>query len=141
MFSWQTMPVCRHPILCLLAIWGSKPLTRLTGFPVIYDRLHRPQSYLLPSSLQSKTGTLDRYFIEVCEQRKRTTPIIPPFNQRQKKWNLPLLDATLSLLLNTAPNQAAVARLSAVSAEHAGAFLYAIPINVISMRMDDKSSK
>jgi len=78
---------------------------------------------LLPSRLQSMTGSLDGHCIDACEQWKRRTPAIPPFDQRQKKWDLPLVDATLSLLLNIAPNQAAVARLSAVSAQHAGAFL------------------
>jgi hypothetical protein len=94
---------------------------------------------LLPIRLHSITGKLDRHFIDACEQWKRRTPAIPPFDCRQKKWDLPLVDATLSLLLNTAPNQAAVARLSAVSAQHAGAFLNAIPIKAIGTRMDDKS--
>jgi len=92
---------------------------------------------LLPSRLQSMTGSFDRHFIDACEQWNRRTPVIPPFDQRQKKWDLPLIDATLSLLLNTTPNQAAVARLSAVSPQHARAFLQAI--NAIGTRMNDKS--
>jgi len=94
---------------------------------------------LLLSRLQSMIGSFDRHFIDTFEQWKRRTPAIPPFDQRQKKMGLALVEATLSLLLNTAPNQAAVARLSAVSAQHAGAFLQAIPINAIGTRMDDKS--
>jgi len=42
---------------------------------------------LLPSRLQSMTGSLDRHFIDACEQWKRRTPVIPPFDQRQKKWD------------------------------------------------------
>jgi len=77
---------------------------------------------LLQSRLQSMTGSLD--FIDACEQLTRRAPAIPPFDQRRKKWDLPLVDSTSSLLLNTTPNQAAVARLSAVLAQHAGAFLH-----------------
>ena len=94
---------------------------------------------LLPSRLQSITGLLDKHFIAACELWKGRTPAIPPFDHRQKKWDLPLVEATLLSSLTTAPNQAAVARLTAVSAPHAGAFLHAIPITAIGTRLSDKS--
>jgi hypothetical protein len=52
---------------------------------------------------------------------------------------LPLVAAASVVLLATAPNQAAVARLAAVSAPHAGAFLHAIPMTAIGTRMSDHS--
>jgi len=94
---------------------------------------------LLPSRLQSATGIMDKHFINGCELWKTRTTATPPFDFRQKKWDLPLVEAASSLLLTTAPNQAAVARLTAVSAPHAGAFLHAIPITAVGTRMSNKS--
>lgn len=50
-----------------------------------------------------------------------------------------MVDQSYNVLLSTAPNQAAVARLTAVSAPHSGSFLHAIPITAVGTRMDDQS--
>jgi len=94
---------------------------------------------LLPTRLQQVIGVHDPAFIDACELWKTKTTATPPFDYRQKKWDMPLVEAASSLLLTTAPNQAAVARLTAVSAPHAGAFLHAIPITAIGTRMSNKS--
>src|SRR5208282_5281978 len=54
-------------------------------------------------------------------------------------WDLPLVAAASATLLTTAPNQASVARLTAVSAPRAGAFLHAVPITACGTRLDDRS--
>jgi hypothetical protein len=58
---------------------------------------------------------------------------------RAERLRLPLVAAASAVLLATAPNQAAVARLTAVSAPHAGAFLHAIPLKAIGAMMNDHS--
>jgi hypothetical protein len=94
---------------------------------------------LLPSRLQSATGVQDVHFIKACDLWQTRTPAAPPFDSRQKSWDLPLVAAASSFLLTTAPNQAAVARLTAVSAPHAGAFLHAIPMRAVGTWMNDQT--
>ena len=67
------------------------------------------------------------------------TPVSPPYNACQKSWDSPLVAADSATLLTTAPNQVAIARLTAVSAPHAGAFLHVIPIAACGTRLDDQS--
>ena len=67
------------------------------------------------------------------------TPVSPPYNACQKSWDSPLVAADSATLLTTAPNQVANARLTAVSAPHAGAFLHVIPIAACGTRLDDQS--
>jgi len=97
---------------------------------------------ILPSRLQTVTGTQDASYTTALECWKtRTSAAVPdpPFDTRQKAWDLPLVDVASQFLLSTAPNQAAVARLTAVTAPHAGAFLHAVPISAVGTRMDDQS--
>jgi len=71
---------------------------------------------LLPSRLKSMTGTLDRHFIDACEQYVEEKDYIysscnTTFRSATEEL-LPLVELyTLSLLLNTALNQTAVACL------------------------------
>jgi hypothetical protein len=94
---------------------------------------------ILPRRLHSSAGLRDVHFTDACELWKTRTPAAPPFDARQKSWDLPLVAVHSELLLTTAPNQAAVARLIAVSAPHAGAFLHAVPITACGTRLDDQS--
>ena len=94
---------------------------------------------ILPSRLHAIAGPHDVHFTAACELWKMRTAAAPPFVARQKDWDLPLVAASSAVLLSTAPNQAAVARLTAVSAPHAGAFLHAIPMTAMGTRMNDHS--
>jgi hypothetical protein len=78
---------------------------------------------ILPSRLHSSAGLQDVHFTAACDLWKARTPAAPPFDASSKSWESPLVAAALSLLLITAPDQTAVARLTAVSAPHAGCML------------------
>jgi len=94
---------------------------------------------ILPSRLHSIAGLQDIHFRAACDLWMAKTPVSPPNNACQKSWDSPLVVVDSDTLLTTAPNQVAVARLIAVSAPHAGAFLHALPIAVCGTRLDDQS--
>ena len=94
---------------------------------------------ILPSRLHSSAGLQDVHFTAASDLWKARTSAAPPFDASQKSWDSPLVAAASSSLLITAPDQAAVARLTAVSAPYAGAFLHAVPITACGTRLDDRS--
>ena len=57
----------------------------------------------------------------------------------QKSWDLPVAKLTISDLIKNATNPAARARLQAVSAPFSGAWLDAIPVPSLGLKLDDDS--
>ena len=57
----------------------------------------------------------------------------------QKSWDAPLVSNAVDLLLQNAPHDVARARILAVSAKESGAWLKALPVSSLGLRMDDST--
>ena len=141
MLKYLTIPGCKHRCQSQLADWASERRHRLCCRPSCPPSL--AQLTFVNKSCQADFTVLLVYrtfnFTAACDMWMARTSAVPPFDVRQKCWDLPLVAAASATLLTTAPNQAAVARLTAVSAPHAGAFLHAVPITACGTRLDDRS--
>ena len=64
--------------------------------------------------------------------------IPPPVDDlRQKAWDTPQVTASFQALLNSAPDTPTRARLLAASMKEAGAWLQALPVSAIGLRIND----
>jgi len=104
----EATPSTELPVL--LAVWGVRTANQimLPGFLSSMISCTDLCRKLFPSCSQSLTGSLDRHFIDACEQCvDEQDTCHTTFRSATEKWDLPLADATLSLLLSTAPTQSA----------------------------------
>ena len=60
-----------------------------------------------------------------------------PEDKRQKAWDAPRVQESYDTLLDNAPDARSRARLLAVATRESGAWLHALPISAIGLRMDD----
>ena len=65
-------------------------------------------------------------------------PPCTPDNTWQRAWDKPRVQATSNVLLETAPDPRARARLLATATTESGAWLHALPITSLGLRMDDE---
>ena len=66
------------------------------------------------------------------------SPPPTPTNIRQKAWDKPRVHSTFKVLLETASDPRARARLLATTTKESGAWLHALPISSLGLRMDDE---
>ena len=67
--------------------------------------------------------------------------LLPPISaaHHQKEWDIPKVCAIANSLLNGAPDTVSCARLCATSTKVSGAWLNALPVSSICLRIDDES--
>ena len=68
-------------------------------------------------------------------------PPVSPSSSRQKAWDLPHVEETYNQLLQGASDCRSCARLLAAATKESGAWLHALPVSSLGLRMDDHTTR
>ena len=72
-----------------------------------------------------------------CQGHSESPPLAPA-SSRQKAWDGPRVRLAYEAILDAAPDVTARARLLAVARKESGAWLHALPMSSLGLRMDDE---
>ena len=93
---------------------------------------------LLPARLQAVTNTTVEKALEAWKQGHNKPP--PPVSEssKQKSWDTPHVETCFDSILESAPDATACARIEAAARPESGAWLHALPVSSLGLRMDDE---
>ena len=92
---------------------------------------------LLPQKLNTASIPAIDLAISLWSVGHEVTPPLPPASFSQKAWDSPRVQAVAQDLLNSAPDAVTRAQLLAISTPESGAWLNALPLTSVGLRMDN----
>ena len=93
---------------------------------------------ILPPRLHSTVDLHVEMALNLWQQLHDHPPLSLPASCSQRVWDSAIVEATFSTLLDNAHDHQSKARLLATSCPESGAWLHALPISSVGLRMDDE---
>ena len=94
-------------------------------------------SCILPDRFGSSVYPYVEQALSVWSESHDLPPPPPPVDKRQKAWDVPVIQESYDSLLDIAPDARSQARLLAMMTNESGAWLHALPIFAVGLRMGD----
>ena len=96
---------------------------------------------ILPPRLQGIPEPYIKLGLNCWSQKHEQPPPPPSSAHQQKAWDAPVIEASYETLLETALEPRTRARLLAVASRGAGAWLNALPVAPLGLRMDNETTR
>ena len=110
-----------------------------SAFLASYHAVSELVSVILPPSLRPSSSVFVNEAVAVWSQGHDLDPPIGVNACKQKLWDSVRCKVTAEALLQSASSDEDCARLLVVSTKESGAWLHALPITTLGLRMDDES--
>ena len=95
--------------------------------------------HILPPRFQSTELPYVKEATKVWSTGLDLPPLTGPASHHQKAWDAPKVSATADTLLRQAPDAVSRSRLLAASRKESGAWLNALPVSSLGLRMDNNT--